>query len=289
MPVYTIPGEKYFLTKELTAFTMLSVIISWPVVLLMNAQLPPDFRTGDIEAFKNAVGSLTMLYGIGPMLSAVIVTLIYRRKSELKELFSKVITWKVSIWWYVLALSLPVIPQWVGLFLWAQLTGTELVLPTVGGYLSSWLQIAFISAAYYITEEVGWRGFMLPRLLSMNKWIKSSLLIGIIWGIWHYPIWIFSTWSTSGSLTEVSLMLTASSVFGIGLSVMLTWIFKNTRGSVLLAMLLHGSSQANLTKMYTAAGDSSLLDSSFIIVEAATLSITVILLLVVIRNQNKNN
>ena len=285
---YTIPGEKQFLTKELTVFLILSLIISWPVVLLIIAQLPPDFKTGDIESFKNAAEGLNMLYGTGPFISAIIVTLIYRGKSGLKELFSKVIMWKVPVRWYVWALILPVIPQWIGLFFWAQLTGTQLVFPTVSSYLSSWLQIAFISAAYYVTEELGWRGFMLPRLLSMHTWIKSSLLIGIIWSIWHYPIWITSTWATTGSLAEVSLMVIASTVFGTGLCVMLTWIFKNTRGSILLAMLLHGSSQANLTKMYAAAGDSSLQESSFIIVEAVSLSLAVVLLLVVIRNQTRN-
>jgi membrane protease YdiL (CAAX protease family) len=287
MPTYTIPGEKRFLTKELTVFLILSMIISWPVVLLVIVQLPPDFKTGDIESFKNEAESLSMLFGTGPFISAIIVTLIYRGKSGLKELFRKVITWKVSVRWYVWALILPVIPQWIGLFLWAQLTDTELILPTVTGYLSSWLQIALISTAYYITEELGWRGFMLPRILSMHTWIKSSLLVGIIWSIWHYPLWIISSWATTGSLTQVVLMVTASSVFATGVAVMLTWIFKNTRGSILLAMLLHGSSQANLTKMHAAAGDSSLLGSSFIVVEAVSLSIIVVLLLVVIRNQNR--
>jgi membrane protease YdiL (CAAX protease family) len=288
MPTYTIPGEKQFLTKELIVFLILSLVISWPVVLLITAQLPPDFKTGDIESFKNVAEGLNMLYGTGPFIAAIIVTLIYRGKSGLKELFSKVITWKVSLRWYVWALILPVIPQWIGLFLWAQLTNTELILPTVTGYLSSWLQMAMISAAYYITEELGWRGFMLPRVLSMHTWIKSSLLIGIIWSIWHYPLWITSSWATTGSLAQVVIMVTAFSVFATGVSVMLTWIFKNTRGSILLAMLLHGSSQANLTKMYAAAGDSSLRGSGFIMVEAVSLSIAVVLLLVVIRNQTRN-
>jgi membrane protease YdiL (CAAX protease family) len=289
VPNYTISGEKQFLTKELTVFLILSMIISWPVVLLIIAQLLPDFKIGDIEAVKNAFGNINMLFSTGPFISAIIVTLIYRGKSGLKELFRKVITWKVSVRWYFWALILPVIPQWIGLFLWAQLTGKELMLPTVTGYLSSWVQIALISTVYYITEELGWRGFMLPRILSMHTWIKSSLLVGIIWSIWHYPFWITSTWTITGSLIQVVLMVTASSVFAIGLSVILTWIFKNTRGSILLAMLLHGSSQANLTKMYTTAGDLSLLGSSFIIVEAVSLSITVVLLLVVIRNQKRNN
>ena len=288
-PTYTIFGEKQFLTKELIVFLILSMIISWPVVLLIITQLPPDFKTGDIESFKNAVGSLTLLFGTGPMISAIIVTMIYRGKSGLKELLWKVITWKVPVRWYFWALILPVIPQWIGLFFWAQLTDTELIRPTVTGYLSSWLQLALISAAYYITEELGWRGFMLPRILSMHTWIKSSLLVGIIWSIWHYPLWIISSWATTGSLTQVVLIVTAFSVFATGTTIMVTWIFKNTRGSILLAMLLHGSSQANLTKMYAAAGDSSLLGSSFIIVVTVSLSVIVFLLLAVIRNQNRKS
>jgi uncharacterized protein len=255
-------------------------------MLLVIARLPPDFKTGDIEAVKNAFGNLNLLFGTGPLISAIIVTLIYRRKSGLKELFRKVITWKVSVRWYFWAVILPVIPQWIGLFLWAQITDTELILPTVTGYLSSWLQITLVSTVYYIAEELGWRGFMLPRILSMHGWIKSSLLVGIIWSIWHYPLWVTSFWATTGSFTEVSLMAAASSIFAIGVSVMLTWIFKNIRGSILLAMLLHGSSQANLTKMHAAAGDSSLLGSGFLIVQAVSLSIIVVLLLLLVRNQN---
>ncbi|MBT1712174.1 CPBP family intramembrane metalloprotease [Fulvivirgaceae bacterium PWU5] len=287
IPAYTISGQKQFLTKELTVFLIISMVISWPVVLLILAQLPPGFTNGDIKSFKNATGSLSLLYGTGPMISAIIVTLMYRGTSGLKDLFSKLATCKVSLRWYLWALMLPVIPQWLGLFLWAQLTGTALAFPTVSGYLSSWLQIAFISAAYYITEELGWRGFMLPRILSMHPWIKSSLLVGIVWSIWHYPLWVTSSWATTGSVTQVVLVVTAWSFFAIGISVLLSWIFKNTRGSVLLAMILHGSSQANLTKMYAAAGNSSLLGSSFAIVQAVSLSIMVILFLVVIRKSKQ--
>lgn len=247
--------------------------------------MSPDFPTGNIEAVKNLFGSVPLLYGFGPFISAIIVTLIYGGKSGIKELFKKVIEWRVPIKWYIWALILPVIPQWIGLFLWGQLTTTEIILPSLTGYLSSWLQIALISTLYYITEELGWRGFMLPRLLSMHKWIKSSLILGMIWSIWHYPLWFTSNWATSGSLQITVLKVTASTILAIALSVMVTWIFKNTKGSILLAMFFHGSSQANLTKMHSAAGNLSLSGSSFILVEAVTLSVMVLLLILVSRTQ----
>lgn len=286
MPPYTIPGEKQFLKKELAVYLLLSVILSWPVVLLIIAQLPSGFKPGDVEAIKNATGSTVMLYGLGPFFSTIIVTLIYKGKSGLKELFSKVVLWKVPLQWYGWALILPLIPQWIGLFLWAKFTNTELVLPTLTQYLSSWLQITLVATAYYITEEVGWRGFMLPRMLSMYPWVRSSLLLGVIWSIWHYPLWVTAWWSATGSLSHTSLMVLAFSVYTIGLTVIGTWIFKNTRESILLAMLLHASSNSNLDKIKEAAGDLPLQGSSFAIVQALTFSIMVVLLLFVIRNKN---
>lgn len=282
---YTIPAEKKFLKKELTVFLILSMVISWPLILIVLGQISPDFETGNIEAVKNLFGSIPELFGFGPFISAIIVTLIYRGKSGLKELFKKVIEWRVPIRWYIWAIILPVIPQWLGLFLWGQLTTTEIILPSLTSYISSWLQIALISTVYYITEELGWRGFMLPRLLSMHKWIKSSLILGIIWSIWHYPLWFTSNWATSGSLQAAVLMVTASTILVIALSIMMTWIFKNSKGSILVAMLFHGSSQANRTHMYSAAGDLSWSGSSFILVEAATLSVMVLLLILVSRTQ----
>jgi len=283
--MYTISGEKQFLKRELVVFLFLSMIFSWPVVLLIMQQLPSDFKPGDVEAFKNAEGSIAMLYGLGPMLSAIIVTAFYRGKSGVKELFSKVFTWKVHLQWYLYALILPVLPQWIGLLLWAKLSGTELMLPTPTQYLSSWLQITLMATAYYITEEVGWRGFMLPRMLFLHAWIKSALVVGIIWSIWHYPLWITGWWSTTGSVSDTSLMVMAFSVYGIGLTVMATWIFKNTRGSTLLAMVLHASSNSNLNKMKEVTRDLTLQESSFAIVQAVTFSIAVVFLLAIIRNR----
>ena len=285
---YTIPGEKKFLKKELTVFTILSMLLSWPLILIVITKISPDFQTGNAEAAKNLFGSVPELFGFGPFISAIIVTLIYRRKSGIKELFKKVILWRVPIKLYIWTLILPIIPQWIGLFLWGQLTKTEIILPSFSNYLSSWFQIALISTVYYVSEELGWRGFMLPRLLSMDKWIKSSLILGIIWSIWHYPLWFISNWATSGSLQVAVLMVTASTILILPLSIMVTWIFKNTKGSILLAMLFHGSSQANRTQMYSATGDLSLSGPSFIFVEAATLAAMALLLIIVTRTQVNN-
>jgi hypothetical protein len=79
-------------------------------------------------------------------------------------------------------------------------------------------------------------------------------------------------------------MVAANTIFATGASFLLTAIFRKTE-SVLLAMIFHGSSQANLTKMYHAAGETSLLGPSFSIVQAITMSVAVIALIVIVNRK----
>lgn len=283
LTAYTIAGENKFLKKELAVYVLLAVVLSWPVVLIIVGQLPVDFQSVDVRAVEAAAGSWPMLFGLGPFIAACITTLLYRGKSGLRDLFKKVITWRVGLIWYLLALVLPVIPQWIGLIVWKNQTQGVITIPSLTAYLSSWLQITVVATLYYISEELGWRGFMLPRLLSMQAWLKASLTLGVIWSIWHYPLWITSTWATTGSLLDTSLMVTANTFFATAISVVVTWIFKNTNGSILLAMLFHGSSQANLTKMYSMTGDVALLDASFTVTQAVTWVVFAILIVLVLR------
>jgi len=268
------PDQKSLLKKELIIFTILAALISWPLILLVVDEIMHGFPTGNRKALEELFGSIVPLYGTGPLISAVITTWVFRKSEGLKVLLKRIVEWRVSVRWYVLAVTLPLIPQWAALGVW-KLLGHDVELPPFSNFFFSWIQIALFSAAYYVTEELGWRGFMLPRFLSIHKWIPASLITGLIWSVWHYPLWIASTWATTGSIKEAMLMVIASSVFATGISVFVTRIFINTKGSVLFAMILHGSSQANLTKMYAAAGDTALMSSGFIMTQATVMLIAV--------------
>ncbi len=218
-----------------------------------------------------------MLFGAGPMLSAILITALFRGKTGTVELVKRVFIWRVNPKWFLIALTLPLIYQWLGLSVWASVTGTAIDYPELSGYIFSWLQIAVISGLYFITEELGWRGFLLPRMLTQHHWLKASLYLGVIWAIWHYPYWLISSWGYTGSWTESASMAMASTIFAISLCVMLTWIFKNTKGSVLLAMIFHGSNNANFNKMFSVAGDDAL-SLNFLATHAFTAALVALLL-----------
>lgn len=82
-----------------------------------------------------------------------------------------------------------------------------------------------------LTEEVAWRGFALPRLLDRMSPLAASLLLGAIWALWHLPILVSDP---SGQRPPVQFGLAV-----IAMSILHTWLYQRTNGSVLLVTLFH--------------------------------------------------
>ncbi len=96
----------------------------------------------------------------------------------------------------------------------------------------------FLFAGGPVFEEIGWRGFELPRLQRRHGPLVGSLVLGVLWALWHLPLFLIPAWDTphDGPLDVVLFVALA-----VGTAVIFTWVFNNTRGSVLLAILAHGS------------------------------------------------
>jgi membrane protease YdiL (CAAX protease family) len=92
--------------------------------------------------------------------------------------------------------------------------------------ISTWVQAG---------EEIGWRGYALPRLSERAGLGPASVVLGVIWAVWHLPLFLVPASDTFGQsfplfLTEVTAM-----------SVAMAWLYWRTRGSLLLVMLLHAA------------------------------------------------
>ncbi len=87
-------------------------------------------------------------------------------------------------------------------------------------------------------EEPGWRGFALPRLQEQFGPISGTLILGVLWAGWHLPGYL-GGWMTVG---VVPLLLS-----GMAFSILATWVYNNTQGSILLMILLHSSSNAAIS------------------------------------------
>ena len=103
-----------------------------------------------------------------------------------------------------------------------------------------------------LTEELAWRGFALPRMQAMLPALTSSLLLGAIWGVWHTPTFLLPSEGDS-ALPYPGFLL-----WVLAQSVLTTWIFNRTGGSVLLAAIFHAASDATYAYSGAVGGDARL-------------------------------
>jgi membrane protease YdiL (CAAX protease family) len=94
-----------------------------------------------------------------------------------------------------------------------------------------------------IGEEVGWRGYALPKLQAGYGALLSSVILGVIWTLWHLPL--FFNPATGYSLTSFWVFL----IFMLPISILITWVFNSTGGSVLIIMILHAMLNASTSPL----------------------------------------
>jgi uncharacterized protein len=180
----------------------------------------------------------------GPTLAAFAVTALAEGKQGILDLLRRYVRWRVSPVWYLVALlGIP------ALFLLGVLVQQP---AAIGSFRAPTLAVVLSSLAIYLHilvlggplgEEPGWRGFALPRLQRRFGPLRGTLWLGVLHGVWHLPLYLY----VPGYNRAEPGLLGAASSFGtfligaIALSVVFTWMFNNTRGSLLPAILLHAS------------------------------------------------
>jgi CAAX protease family protein len=84
-------------------------------------------------------------------------------------------------------------------------------------------------------EEIGWRGYALPRLAARFGLGSASVLLGLVWAIWHLPLFLVPEADTWGQSFPLYLLQVTA------LSVAIAWLFANTRSSLFPVMLMHAA------------------------------------------------
>jgi membrane protease YdiL (CAAX protease family) len=148
---------------------------------------------------------------------------------QLADLRRRTLQWRVSIRWYAVALLLP--PLVSGLrTVFEQLSGVSGPVD-----LQPITPLALVVFVLVLGEEIGWRGFALPRLLARWDPWTASVITGVVWALWHFPLFHMPSMPQYGSafVPYVGYL--------IGLSIILTLLVERTQGSVLIATLFHGA------------------------------------------------
>jgi membrane protease YdiL (CAAX protease family) len=206
-------------------YFVLAFAVTWglqlPAVLAARGAI-----AGPPERYMALVG----LGAFGPMAAAMIASRV--EGSGVRALFAPLGRWRVAVRWYLAALCVPGAIFVVAAGAYNALGHAEpLVYPPN--------QAAFVAAAivFPFGEEIGWRGFALPRLRDRVGPLAASVIIGVLWTFWHVPMLTLQGVSPVLYLVFVPFM--------VGGSIFFTWIYQHTRGSLLVAVLVHVGAHLN--------------------------------------------
>lgn len=175
---------------------------------------------------------LLILPGIGPALAAVLVTHIAYGKPSVRDLFTPFGHWRVGFGWYLVAVFGPFLlfAAGQGLTRWLGFTATT---SSQGNLFSLTLSALVMSLLSNPWEEVGWRNFALPHLQRRYTALTATLIVGVLWGLWHLPLFFWRGHPLSQSPFLPWFIST------VAVSFVYTWIYNGTRGSLLLVTLFH--------------------------------------------------
>jgi membrane protease YdiL (CAAX protease family) len=229
-------GEKKMSTfvKKYPAISLLllAMILGFAPVLIVSA--------GWLSPAWMQLGALSS------SLAAIVLVVIEGRKGGLRELLSRALIWRVDIQWWMLALFFMIVPSVAALYLYHLLGGPVVDWSGLKPLYTVIPNIIFLTIAAGIAEEFGWRGFLLPRLQTRHNALVSGLIVGVAWATWHVPLFFIEGTNQYEQRLANGMLpaILGYAVFVIVQSVQFTWLFNNTKGSVLLAAVFHGASNA---------------------------------------------
>lgn len=200
-----------------------------------------DLSNSGVLPFKVPF-AIYITLGWGFIFTALLMTWLTLGRNEVVKLFKRFLLWRVGWKWWMVALLLSPLLQLASVFLTSWLTHlpADFSHPMIRGVVPLNAPLLALVVPWIVFEiltngeEIGWRGYVLPRLQAKYNALVASLIVGVIWSIWHLPKF-FGT-GLSGERSFVWF-----TVAHLALAVLYTWLYNNTRGSLLLVTLFHAA------------------------------------------------
>jgi CAAX protease family protein len=212
---------------------------------------------------------LPILVGYGFVIAAVAMTAILDGRAGVGVLLRRFLVWRFAVIWYAVVLLGPVAVDLAGIGIDVLLHGTvpafdqpfalRIAGPSLG--LAVALPLFFLMGVLTNGEEIGWRGYALPRLQARHSALVASLVIGVVWAVWHVPKFL-----TAGSAQDYPFWIFLLDT--VAKAIIYTWVFNNTGGSLLSVTLLHASANSSvlfLPVLPAVTGDNSVLLTTIVL------------------------
>lgn len=213
--VVPVAPQRRMQTFRLPLFFALAFLLSWYPWLIALAR-----------------GRTTGPNPLGPLVAALIVAAIVGGRREVAALLGRIIRARVGWCAYAFVALIPVLLCGLAALIASTATGMQLRFPAPEKLREMPDRFLFILLFIALGEEPGWRGFALPGLQRAWSPVAASCILAVFWAVWHAPLF--------GN--EFALAVVPAFVVSLfGATMVQTWLFNRTRGSVLLQMLLHAT------------------------------------------------
>ncbi len=211
----------------LISFFLMAYAISWTYVIVFLIVWPlPDTIVTDTPEL------------LGPVVAGFVMTAVMSGRTGVWQLLRRFVMWRVRGVWYVYALlAIPAL----------YFIGVALVPGALGSFKVPSLAMSLLYPLFFVVvlvldgpllEEPGWRGFALPRLQTRWGPLLGTVILGIMWAGWHAPQYFTKTFAAAnGGLSVSGVIVFLLAV--VSFSVLITWAFNSTGGSLLIAILIH--------------------------------------------------
>jgi uncharacterized protein len=240
-PLTATPVRTQSLVRRhpLISFFVLTYVVTWTLwapLVVFRDQIP-----GALVFVLIVLGSNV------PSVLGVLFVALLRGRSGVRILLGRLLRARIGLRWYLAAVALAV-PALCAVWISTLLGGpSPVVVTTISAVVVSFLFSIFPGSA--VGEELGWRGFALPRLQARHSALAASLIVGAAWGIYHLPLFLL------GSPTRPLALFLPFAIGCVIMSIFYTWMYNGTGGSLLIVVLLHATTNLPLTAVYAPLGE----------------------------------
>jgi membrane protease YdiL (CAAX protease family) len=248
----TSPLRRFITRHPLIAFFVIAFAGSWiaflPLVLAQNGLglLPytlPQVGPNPVSDYFAALGAIA-----GPTLASFVVTAVTTGKAGVWQLVRRYALWRVGVRWYLLVIvGVPLI----------QLVCSSVFLGTapLTAFIQQWPlffttylpNVLIIAVAVQIWEEGGWSGFAVPTLQQRFGAWRACLVFGPLWALFHLPAFFVPGQIFDQKVGAIAMVVQMGLLIILATltRIVMTWVFNNTKGSILIAILFHSALDAS--------------------------------------------
>jgi pimeloyl-ACP methyl ester carboxylesterase/membrane protease YdiL (CAAX protease family) len=229
----------------LLAYYVLTFGLSWGGFLLMVG--PSSLVSTNWQAEEKFLSAIVVMLA-GPSVAGLLLIGLVDGRAAYRGLLLRLLKWRVGVRWYALAiLPAPIVTAGV-------LFALSITSPLLTATDKTTLVLAGFGAAITtVLEEIGWTGFVVPRLRRRHSVPMAGLIVGVLWGLWHLLQQVFVSGTYAGGIPLLAFLMLSAFAAVASLTayrVLMVWLYDRT-GSLLVTTLMHGMLTASSIFWFT--------------------------------------